>query len=269
MSPVKLALMLALALLFASSVQAQQSFTSNFLESSSIEGSSESTISNAPKRPRSFRPFTTLAIALSGGTLGGGVELATPLSNAFNLRVGADIVSFNYPFSLDGLDYTTKLHLRSGRVNLDWFLLHGSFHLSPGIFYANNSATAIATVPPGKQFELGNQTLINTVDDPIGGTASIAYPRRLAPMLTAGFGNLIPRDGRHLTFPVEFGVAFTGQPQMNVQLNGTACTNQGCFDIAIDPTSQQNLAAEIRKLNDNLKKLTVYPILTVGVAYRF
>jgi hypothetical protein len=269
MSPAKLVLTLLLAVFSSSSVQAQEPFAYNLLESSSLEASSASTISIAPKRPRSLRPFTTVALALNAGTLGAGAELATPLSSAFNLRVGCDAVSFRYPFSLDGLNYTTSLRLSSARANLDWFLFRGSFHLSPGIFYANNSGVAIASVPPGKPFELGDQPLINTVDDPIGGTASIAYPRRLAPMLTAGFGNLIPRDGRHFTMPIEFGVAFTGQPHMNVQLNGTACTNQGCFDIAVDPTSQQNLTAEIRKLNGNLKKLTVYPILTVGVAYRF
>lgn len=261
--------MLALALLLLPVLQAQQPFTSNLLESSSLEGYSGSTLSHTPKRPRSFRPFSMLAVALNAGTLGGGIELATPLSPAFNIRIGADAVSFHYPFSVDGLDYATKLHLYSGRVNLDLFLHRGSFYLSPGIFYANNYGSALATVPPGKQFELGDQPLINTVDDPINGTTSITYPRRLSPMLTAGFGSLIPRDGRNLTFPVEFGVAFTGQPHMDVKLNGTACTNEGCFDIAIDPTSQQDLAAEIRKLNSNLKKLTVYPILTVGVAYRF
>ena len=56
---------------------------------------------------------------------------------------------------------------------------------------------------------------------------------------------------------------------MNVELPGTACTTEGCFDAAIDPTTQINLKAEIARLNSNLAKLTVYPILTVGVAYRF
>ena len=53
-------------------------------------------------------------------------------------------------------------------------------------------------------------------------------------MLTAGLGNLIPRTGQHVTIPIEFGAAFTGQPHMNVELNGTACTNEGCFDSALD-----------------------------------
>ena len=49
--------------------------------------------------------------------------------------------------------------------------------MSPGIFYANNYGTALASVPPGQTFKVGDQSLINTVDDPIGGTASINYPR--------------------------------------------------------------------------------------------
>lgn len=271
MSPAKLALMLFLALSLPRARAQQPTFATSLLESSSLEGSAESVVNNAApkKHAPSYKPFTALAVAFNSGTLGAGVELATPLSRSFNLRVGGDLVSFTYPFSLDGFNYATNLHLHSGRLSLDWFPLHGSFHVSPGIFYANNYGTALASVPPGQTFTLGDQSLINTVDDPIGGTASIGYPRRLAPMLTMGFGNMIPRSGHHLTIPVEFGAAFTGQPHMNVELHGTACTTEGCFDAAIDPTTQQNLKAEIARLNSNLAKLTVYPILTVGLAYRF
>jgi hypothetical protein len=34
-----------------------------------------------------------------------------------------------------------------------------------------------------------------------------------------GFGNLIPRTGKHLSIPFEFGAAFMGTPRVNVQLN--------------------------------------------------
>jgi hypothetical protein len=58
----------------------------------------------------------------------------------------------------------------------------------------------------------------------MGGTASADFPRNFAPTLMAGFGNMIPRTGNHFSFPLEFGVAFIGRPQIDLKLSGTACT---------------------------------------------
>jgi hypothetical protein len=216
-----------------------------------------------------IRPFSALAIGIKADTLGAGFELATPLSQGFNLRAGITIFAFNDPFSIDGIDYDSRLHLKSGQASLDWFPWHNAFHISPGILYAKNTLAAPSSVAPGRYFELGSQGFTNSIDDPLTGTASVTFPRQVSPMLTVGFGNLIPRSGRHLSVPFEIGVAYTGAAQIKVTLNGTACTSDGCFTFSDSPEAQAYLQQEILKLNNDLKKVPIYPIVSIGLGYRF
>jgi hypothetical protein len=215
------------------------------------------------------KPFSKVALGLKASTLGTGLELATPLSRSLNLRLGANIFAFGYTFSIDGVVYNSDLHFRSAQASLDWFPTHSGFYISPGILYGRNSLSAVATVPPGQSFSLGDQPLINSIDDPMGGTASAVFPRNFAPTLMVGFGNMVPRTGNHFSFPLELGVAFTGRPQIDLKLSGTACTTDGCFYSVTDPTTQIALQKEIVKLNNDVRWFPVYPIVSAGVAYRF
>jgi hypothetical protein len=187
-----------------------------------------------------------------------------------NLRSSVNFFAFNDPFSIDGVNYNARLHLKSSETTVDWFPHgEGGLHISPGILYVNNTLSAPASVGPGQTFTLGTQTFINSVDDPVNGSSSVVYTRKFAPMLLLGYGNIIPRTGRRLSFPVEFGVAYTGAPQISVALNGTACTTDGCVDFATNSEAQKFLKQEVNTLNEDLKKFPVFPILSVGMAYHF
>jgi hypothetical protein len=208
-------------------------------------------------------------VGVKADTLGLGIELAAPLSQNFNLRIGGDFFSFNYPFTLDGVHYDARMHLQSGHASLDWFPGHRAFHVSPGIMYFKDSLSAPSSVPPGQYFELGDQGFTNSVDNPVKGTATVIFPRSIAPMLTLGFGNLIPRSGKHFSVPFEIGIAYTGAAQINVTLNGTACTTEGCFTFADNADAQASLKQEIHKFNEDLKRIPIYPIISIGLAYSF
>jgi hypothetical protein len=217
----------------------------------------------------STEPFRSLAIGFKAGSLGTGIELATPAARNFNLRSSFNFLAFRSPFSIDGLNYDARIHLQSSETAIDWFPLHTSFHISPGILYVKNSLSATTFVAPGEAFTLGTQPFVNSVDDPVTGSAAVVFPHRFAPMLLFGFGNILPRGGRHLSFPVEFGAAYTGAPAISVTLGGTACTKDGCANFATNTQAQAFLKQEVSDLNANLKKIPFYPIVSLGVAYHF
>jgi len=221
------------------------------------------------KKTKSIRPFRSIAVGFNANSLGASIEVATPVSRSFNLRSSLNIFAFDYPFTIDGLNYNARLHLKSTGTTLDWFPLHRGFHISPGILYVKNTLSSGASVGAGQSFELGSQPYVNSIDDPVNGSASVVFPRNYAPMLLLGFGNSIPRNGRHLSFPVEFGAAYTGAAQINVALSGTACAQGGCVNFAQNQGAQTNLKAEIYNLNEDLKRVPVYPIVSMGVAYHF
>ena len=224
----------------------------------------------APMMLPDLKPFRTYAFGVKADTLGLGFEIATPLALNFNLRSSYNIFAFNDPFNIDGVNYAARLHLRSSETTVDWFpRREGGFHISPGILYFKNNMSAPASVAPGQTFVLGTQTFLNSVDDPMAGTSSVVYPHTLAPMLLIGYGNMIPRRLRKISLPIEIGVAYTGAPTINVALNGTACTTNGCVNFAGNTQAQTFLKQEVHNLNEDLKKYPVFPILSVGFAYRF
>ncbi|MDQ2834736.1 MAG: hypothetical protein M3Y50_13560 [Acidobacteriota bacterium] len=218
----------------------------------------------------SSRALRSLAIGLTASTLGAGIEVATPLSRSFNLRSAINVFTFAYPFSLDGVGYDPKVHLKSVTATIDWFPWHGGFHISPGILYAKNNFDATVSVAAGQNFELGPQSFLNSVADPLHGTAALVFPHAVSPMLMMGFGNVLPRrSSRHISVPFEFGVAYTGAAVIRVNLDGTVCTSDGCLSFASYPEAQSSLRQEINDLNEILKRVPVYPIVSVGFAYRF
>lgn len=215
-----------------------------------------------------MHPFKTYAIGFKADTLGTGIEIATPLAGSFNLRSSFNFFAFNDPFSIDGIDYNARLHLQSSETVLDFFFSK-NLHISPGILYVNNAMSASASVGPGKTFVLGTQTYTNSVDDPVSGLSGVVFPHKFAPLLLIGWGNILPRSGRRLSFPVEIGVAYTGASVIDVGLNGTACTTQGCYSFTSSQKLQNDLKQEIYILNEDLKRYPVFPIASIGVGYRF
>jgi hypothetical protein len=226
--------------------------------------------SGAVATPRSAHsgPFSSMTISVNANTLGAGIEIATPLSRRFGLRGQGNFFSFDYLFNIDGVDYDSRLNLRSGGLSLDWYPTHHSLRISPGVLYYKNNLTAISGVPAGNYFELGSQGFINSVDDPLNGKASVIFPHHLAPMVTVGF-NLIGKRESRFSMPLELGVAYTGAAKIDVTLNGTACTNEGCFTFANNQEAQDSLQEEIKKLNRELESYPIYPIVSIGFAYRF
>ena len=220
--------------------------------------------------PQEVRPFGSLAIGFKADTLGLGVEFATPMAYRLNLRSSINFFAFNDSFSIDGVNYNANLHLKSSETTVDWFPRgEGGFHISPGILYVKNSMSAPAFVNPGQTFTLGTQGFTNSVDDPMTGTSSVVYPRRFAPLLLVGYGNIIPRVRKHFSIPIEVGLAYTGAPVISVALHGTACTTEGCVNFAGNAQAQAYVQQEVHTLNEDLKRYPVFPIVSVGVAYHF
>lgn len=226
----------------------------------------------APPTPKVIppdRPFRNIIIGFKGDTLGAGIEIATPVSRTIYLRSSFNMLAFDYPFTIHGVNYDARLHFKSSGTTLDWYPNHHGFRISPGILWVKNTLDAPASVGPGQIFKLSTQTFLNSVDDPVNGYASVVYPHSFAPMVLFGFRNTIPHTSGHLTIPVEFGVAYTGAPKINVVLDGTACTTDGCFSFDSNADAQKFLKQEVQNLNNDLGYFPVYPILSVGVAFHF
>jgi hypothetical protein len=221
----------------------------------------------------STRPFAHFAVGVTAGTLGPGLELVTTMSRRSNLRVDGHFFNYSQTFSQDGISYNANLRLRDYRASYDFFPFAGAFRLSAGFeAYNQFNVNAVATVPAGQTVTLNEVDYYSSASDPLHGSASAAYPNKYAPTLTMGFGNAIPRSGRHWAFPIEIGAAFTGTPSFNLAMAGSACATPNpatCMPVSSDPSFQADLAAQRKKIVNDIAPLRVYPILSMGATYRF
>jgi hypothetical protein len=218
-----------------------------------------------------FRPFSRTAVGVKVSILGVGFEAATPLSRSFNLRGGANLFGYSDTFTSDGVTYQGNLHFRSVETSLDWFPWSWGFHLSPGmLLYNGNSITGSASVAGGQSFTLNGVTYTSSASNPVTGVASLGF-NKVAPKFTFGFGNLLPRSGRHFSVPFELGFAYTGDPQIHLNLAGTACNPQGisCQDVATNSQIQANVTAQEQKYQNDVDVARFFPIVSVGFAYNF
>src|SRR6476661_7649851 len=156
--------------------------TSAFASASSRSSSDDSTASapsyiTLPPNPKRTSSYSRWSLTLKTSTLGAGADISRAFGRHLAVRGSVNVVDFAFPFSIDGVTYDSQFNFRSGGVSVDWFPRHGGLRISPGVMYFKNNLSAISGVPPGKYFELGEQGFINSVDDPLNGTAGVVFPR--------------------------------------------------------------------------------------------
>jgi hypothetical protein len=213
-----------------------------------------------------------IGIGLRMSTLGAGIEAATAVTRRSNLRVGFNAFDYSTSLYRDGIYYNGTLSLRSVAVFYDQYL-KGGFHVSPGLLvYNGNLGTADATAPGGQSFSLGSQTYFSSKADPLTGTGTLDFDRKVAPALMFGFGNLLPRSQRHFSLTFDFGVIFQGPSSVMLKLAGSACNSSGnqCQDIRSSPAIQAGIQAQQVKLSDSVTPyLQYYPVVSLGFGYKF
>jgi hypothetical protein len=245
-----------------------------------------------------LKPFS--AFALGGGVslMGVNMQAATNLNRYLNLRGTGNVFNYsvnnisvngstgNSGFSTNGLNLDGKVNMATAGVSLDYFPFpkHG-LRLSPGmLFYNQNQISANAVEAAGNSFTLNGNTYYSATANAATGAAPLNVAANLglnahqqALTLTTGWGNMIPRNGGHWSFPFEVGAAFTGTPSLNVNLTGWACIDQAqteCSDVTsttnpIGLAVQSNLNAQVTKWKSDLDPLKVYPIFSFGASYDF
>jgi hypothetical protein len=212
-----------------------------------------------------------IGVGVKMSLLGGGIEAATRVTRRSNLRAGFNMVSYSRTFNKDGIAYGGQLGFKTIEAHYDIFPFAGRFHVSPGVLaYIGDPITANLRVPGGQSFSLGGKQYFSDGTARVTGTGKIDF-NRAAPTITVGWGNLVPRNRNHISVPFEIGVAFQGTPKATLNLAGNVCdsVNANCRSVASDPTVQSRIQSEQTKLNNSMSLFKAYPIISIGLGYRF
>lgn len=216
----------------------------------------------------------TFGIGVKTSLLGVGAEVAVRVTHHSNVRAGVNVLGYSDTFRKDGINYGAHLNFQTFEAHYDVFPWAGNFHVSAGMLgYKGNPITANAIVPGNQNFTLGGQIYYSNPSSPATASGRVNF-NQYAPTVTFGWGNLVHRNSKHFSIPVEFGVAYQGSPKTTLNLTGNVCdaasTTPGVSCIsAANSTVQSNVVSEQVKINKGLAPFKMYPIISVGFGYKF
>lgn len=194
----------------------------------------------------------------TAGTVGFGGGVAT----SFNKHIGARVSYTTYEYSVNDIEESEltldgKAKIGGAHAFLDWHPFGGAFRLSAGAI--ENASLSARARPISNAYTLNGVTY--SADD-IGEARGTAKYDSISPYLGLGLGHTLSSDGR-LAFTADLGIVFTGSPK--VELNATCAVPNAmlCAQIEADAL------AEEAELQEEADKLEYWPMLSVGISYRF
>lgn len=190
----------------------------------------------------------SVALAAKAGTTGIGLEAGFRLTESINLRLGYYGLDYGTDLEEDGIEYDGDLRLRNAALFADWHPFRGSFRLSSGVIQSGNEFIGSAE----DELEVGDNTYQGSVE------ATVDWAG-LAPYLGIGFGNAL--HGSRWSLSLDLGVMFTGAP--GVRLDGEV------NDPSLEEAFREDLAREEEALREELADAKYYPVVSLGIAYRF
>jgi len=187
-----------------------------------------------------------LAIAAKVGTLGLGLEATTNIVPLFaNVRLQGNGFNYNTTITDTNVTYDAKLKLATVGLLADIYPFSGKFRITAGAYYNGNKLTMNART-------LGNVVIGNTTYTSPTVNTTVDF-NKLAPYAGIGWGDAVSA-GSSVGFSLELGVMYMGKPQTSIVAPGVSAA-----DIAI----------EKRQLDDALKNMRLYPVVSAGVNFKF
>jgi hypothetical protein len=202
-----------------------------------------------------------LSIGGRAATTGLGVELAIPVASRLGLRAAATGGSWDVEVDSENVTYDGSVDLASVLAVADLHPFAGGFRLSLGALVHDNALEASAPVrdllldegitpPPG--IELGRLVAEANVDP-------------VAPYAGIGWGSAPRRRGRGLSASLDLGVAWHGEPDVDVRYAGPLP-----LDVILgQPVVDQLRAEEEAELEAELADYDLFPVVGLTISYRF
>lgn len=215
---------------------------------------------------------STHGVGARVGTDGLGLSYTYGLNKYVDLRAGYSFGSYSYDDDDEGIKYKAKLKLGALSALVDIKPFAGGFRVTTGVYSASPEVTLNAN---GRDiYEVGNEKYDG--DLRLDGGFDLGSA---APYLGIGWGGTTNGSGFGVSF--DLGVMFTGSAKIDLTASGFACDTSGpaCdptnpadpnrIDVSADANFQAELAKERADIEDDAKDLKVWPVLNLGLHYRF
>lgn len=195
------------------------------------------------------------------GTLGAGVDFDIALVDRVNLRVGYSAYNIHRNVEQTDVTYDGDLKLSNPAVTIDWFPLDSGFRASLGAVGSGTRVDVTGMPNSSAQYVINGVTYTAAQLTSLNGR--FRFGNTISPYMGIGWGNPV-KSGQKLTFLVDVGVVYGGTPDVTLNANcASTVPTTICSQLARD------IEAERQKLVDQLTTIKWYPVISLGMGYRF
>lgn len=195
---------------------------------------------------------SNLWLGAKGGTLGIGFEATWRPIPYLDVRAGLNTYTYDMTDAEAGITYDKELDLSSYYATLNLRPPLSPFRLTAGVF--SNSNKLSMTSRQSANFDIGGMTYTGAEVGTLN--AAVTFDKT-APYVGVGADFRIA-DTLGLNF--DLGVLFQGTPVVGMTASGP---------ITLDPNFQAELAAETAQLQNALNNYKAYPVVSVGLSFKF
>ena len=196
-------------------------------------------------------PANDWGVNLKAGTLGAGVEMSKSLGDKFSAGLGFNSYNYKTTDSASGIDYDYKLELQSASLLANYHPFSGAFRFTGGVLYNNNELKLTGKPSAGSTYTINGVTYTAAQVGTLTGTLTF---NKTAPYLGLGWGN---RPGSKLGLSADIGALYQGSPKLSLSATGSVTG------------LSSNLEQERKSAEEDLGSFKWYPVLSLGVYFRF
>jgi hypothetical protein len=205
-------------------------------------------------------------VALTGkaGTLGLGAELTVGLLPHLDGRLGVNGFSYSDRREASNIDYDADARLRTATALLDLHPGGNAFRLTAGLVWNGTRVDGHSRPSAAGTYDIGGVQIPVSVVQRLDGRAELDP---IAPYVGLGWGNPI-HSARRAGVTFDLGVIFQGKADVKltpvIPAGSPINTTPGAraaLDILI--------AREEQDLEDEASDYDLYPVVSLGVWYRF
>lgn len=201
-----------------------------------------------------------VAVGAQAGTLGLGASLTFGLTDQLNVRGLFNTFSYEFDDEASDIEYEFDLDLGSVGATIDWHPGGSGFRISAGAFRNDNEVAGVGRPVAGTLVEIGDTLFPAEAVD--RAEADLSFDD-FVPYLGIGWGNAVG-PGKRLGVNLDVGVLFQGAPQADFRAFAADDAPAGLQELL-----DQEVAREEAEIQDDLDQFEFYPVVSLGLSWKF
>ncbi len=209
--------------------------------------------------PEASPYWQNAGVTVEAGTAGAGVHFSLALHERLNARVGLNYLTYDFTGDTADAEYDFDMKLQTFDFLLDWFPMKSQWRISAGVVLNGNEIKVVAKPAANGSYQFQGNTYDGARAGKIDG--NVAF-KKVVPYLGVGWGNAVAVN-KGWGFSSDLGVLFQGTPETTLLNTGCSAPAAMCAGLAAA------VAKESVKLNGEVKDFKFYPVIRLGVSYKF